>query len=245
MAILRKTNRTKAQAKVSVKKVVKSTSTSKAAPLKAGAKVAVKSAKPSKPSKLMSKASPKKVESKGKPGKPDAVKAVAKPITKPVTKANVKTAVTKQTQAPSVSKKSTAASAAAVAVQKVSARLSGRVSPEVSGDSVCREVACEGLGTTAGYCRLHYIKNWRKIKRKEVILKEGKLNIYIEELVSKYPEKYLEAIRHDLANDKEFAKVLQDLDLDESIDDFEGEGSDSDVVIDSIKREFDDDSDAF
>ena len=99
-----------------------------------------------------------------------------------------------------------------------------RVSYDANGEAVCREVACEGLATTGGYCRMHYIKNWKKIKRKELILKEGKLNQYIEELVAKYPDKYIEAIRQDLANDKDFAKVIYDLDLDESVDDFEVEG---------------------
>jgi hypothetical protein len=112
-------------------------------------------------------------------------------------------------------------------------------------EAVCREVACEGLSTTAGYCRLHYIKNWKKIKRKELILKEKKLNQYIEELVVKYPDKYIEAIRQDLASDRDFAKVITDLDLDESIDDFDAEGETVDSVIDNIKREFDDDGDAF
>jgi hypothetical protein len=112
-------------------------------------------------------------------------------------------------------------------------------------DDVCREVACEGLSTTAGYCRLHYIKNWKKIKRKEIILKEGKLNQYIEELVVKYPDKYIEAIRQDLASDKDFAKVISDLDLDESVDDFEGDGENVDALIDTIKRDFDDEGDAF
>lgn len=111
-------------------------------------------------------------------------------------------------------------------------------------DAICREIACEALATTAGYCRLHYIKNWKRIKRKEGILKEGKLNRYIEELVSKYPEKYIEAIRHDLANDREFAKVIRDLDLDQSVDDFDPEGETADVVLDNIKREFDDDEGA-
>ena len=109
----------------------------------------------------------------------------------------------------------------------------------------CREVACEGLSTTAGYCRMHYIKNWKKIKRKELILKEKKLNSYIEELVVKYPDKYIEAIRQDLANDKDFAKVIYDLDLDESVDDFDVEGESVEQVIDSIKRDFDDEGDAF
>ena len=59
-----------------------------------------------------------------------------------------------------------------------------RAAHAVAGRKVCREVACEGLGTTAGYCRLHYIKNWRKIKRKEVILKEGKLGIRVTDVTA-------------------------------------------------------------
>ena len=142
---------------------------------------------------------------------------------------------------------SNASNSAAAAVERVTERLMGRVAATPLSDAVCREVACEGLGTSAGYCRLHYIKNWKKIKRKEVILKEGKLNQYIEELVAKYPEKYIEAIRLDLANDKEFAKVIVDLDLDENDEDFEGEGTapDGDVGIDSLKREFEEDTDTF
>ncbi len=117
---------------------------------------------------------------------------------------------------------------------------------ESLGETVCREVACEGLATSGGYCRLHYIKNWKKIKRKELILKEKKLNQYIEELVAKYPDKYIEAIRQDLANDKDFAKVIYDLDLDEGVDDFDGESGDSvDSLIDTIKRDFDDEGDVF
>lgn len=110
---------------------------------------------------------------------------------------------------------------------------------------ICREIACEGLSTSGGYCRLHYIKNWRKIKRKEVILSEKKLNQYLEELVGKYPDKYLEAILLDLATDKEFAKVIRDLDLDEGPDEEFEEDSDSDVIIDSIKREFEEDAEGF
>ena len=115
-----------------------------------------------------------------------------------------------------------------------------------ASETVCREVACEGLATSAGYCRLHYIKNWKKIKRKEAILREKKLNNYIEELILKYPDKYIEAIRQDLASDKDFAKVIYDLDLDESVDDFDTENAESvDSLIDTIKRDFEDDGEAF
>jgi hypothetical protein len=226
-----------------------------------GALKAVKTVKSAAAKVIASKAAPKSIATKGatKGAEKGAAKIAAKGGAKAPAKAGAKVLVAKpdtkaippvaqSRKAARVGKagQSKAASSAAAAVERVTERLMGRASAEHSFESVCREVACEGLGTSAGYCRLHYIKNWKKIKRKEVILKEGKLNQYIEELVGKYPEKYIEAIRLDLANDKEFAKVIVDLDLDENDDDFEAEGSaDSDVGIDSLKREFDEDADAF
>lgn len=113
-----------------------------------------------------------------------------------------------------------------------------------SPDIVCREPACEHLATTGGYCRQCYIKNWKKIKRKELILREKKLNRYIEELVSKYPDKYLDVIRQDLSTEKEFAKVILDLELDESVDEFDVD-NESVEVIDNIKRDFEGEDEGF
>lgn len=114
-------------------------------------------------------------------------------------------------------------------------------------EDACREVACESVSTTAGYCRLHYIKNWKKIKRKELILREKKLNQYIEELVAKYPDKYIEAIKMDLSDEKAFAKVIYDLELDESVDDIDVDGENEDSIIDNIGKRggFDDDTGDF
>ncbi len=165
-------------------------------------------------------------------------KAVLTPATPPAKKVGKAAAVPQALAKPLLQK---APVKAPIPKAPIAARQHSAQDPE----SVCREVACEGLSTTAGYCRLHYIKNWKKIKRKELILKEKKLNQYIEELVAKYPDKYIEAIRQDLASDRDFAKVITDLDLDESIDDFDVEGESVDAVIDNIKREFDDEGDAF
>lgn len=107
-------------------------------------------------------------------------------------------------------------------------------------EDMCREIACESSSSTAGYCRLHYIKNWKKIKRKELILREKKLNQYIEELVSKYPDKYIEAIKQDLADETAFSKVIYDLELDEGVDDIPVDDEADEAIIDNIKREFDD-----
>ncbi len=104
-------------------------------------------------------------------------------------------------------------------------------------EKMCRENACENAATTKGYCRLDYIKNWKKIKRKEMILKEGKLNQYIEELVGKYPDKYIDVIRQDLSSEVNFNKVIHDLELDESIDDLEYDGDSIDALIGGIRKE--------
>ncbi len=149
--------------------------------------------------------------------------------------------------APPASKKAAAPQPAAPAKAAKTPRSRSAKSETVyvSPENMCHEVACESLATTGGYCRLHYIKNWKKIQRKIIILKEGKLNQYIEELVAKYPDKYIEAIRQDLDDDKAFAKVIHDLDLDEGSDEFEGEGESLEAVIGDIKREFEDEGESF
>jgi hypothetical protein len=116
---------------------------------------------------------------------------------------------------------------------------------QVHNEKMCRETGCENPATTKGYCRLDYIKNWKKIKRKEMILKEGKLNQYIEELVSKYPDKYIDVIRQDLSSEVNFNKVIHDLELDESMEDLDYDSDSIDSLIGSIRKEDDgfDDSD--
>ncbi len=134
-----------------------------------------------------------------------------------------------------------------VAKGKVAAEPGKKRANSRSLEDACREVACESVSTTAGYCRLHYIKNWKKIKRKELILREKKLNQYIEELVAKYPDKYIEAIKQDLSDEKAFAKVIYDLELDESVDDIDVEGENEDQIIENIGKRggFDDDAGDF
>lgn len=208
--------------------------------------------KTASPAKTTVKATAKKAEKKTEKKAPVAKAAAsAKGATKPQAQQPVKTAkevASKKVTAAKTAVPSKEANPAKAAKGKgkgarkgSSAALTGRVIDPNSNH--CREVACESLASASGYCRLHYIKNWKKIKRKETIMKEGRLNQYIEELVAKYPEKYLEAIRVDLANDKEFVKVIRDLELDESIDDFEGENESVEGIVENIRRDMDDDGD--
>jgi hypothetical protein len=125
----------------------------------------------------------------------------------------------------------------------VGARSSGKLSRQDAGD-VCRELACEMLATSATYCRMHYIKNWKRIKSKEVLLQEGKLDRYIGELVAKYPDKYLEAIRQDLQSDRDFLKVVRDLEIvDTSLDEDEAaadsdSSTEAEPYMGSMRRDF-------
>ncbi|MEI8346813.1 MAG: hypothetical protein WCG27_05070, partial [Pseudomonadota bacterium] len=97
----------------------------------------------------------------------------------------------------------------------------------------CWEKGCDNPVTTLGYCRLHYIKNWSEIKKKYVILVDGKLQDMIQELLSKYPVKYIEEILNDMKDEKSFYNVLRELDIDSSEEDFEevGEGIEDDQDI--------------
>ena len=106
----------------------------------------------------------------------------------------------------------------------------------------CIEKGCDNIRTTQSYCRLHYLRNWKTIQKKREILKDGKLQEYIEELISKYPPKYIEALLSDLSDDKEFYRVLNELNItsefDFEEDEFENavddDDSDDDIGIETI-----------
>jgi len=87
-----------------------------------------------------------------------------------------------------------------------------------SPDDECLEKNCDNPVSSGDYCRFHYIKNWKDTKRRENILTEGKLQIFIEELVSKYTVKQIEGLLEDLTDEKSFFQVLQELNIDSSLE---------------------------
>lgn len=74
---------------------------------------------------------------------------------------------------------------------------------------ICKEPDCHNSATTAGYCRLHYLKNWKKIKDAHKQKAAKKLNSYIENIVKKHPERYMEIIKRDIRNPR-FDKFIQE-----------------------------------
>ena len=221
-----------------VKKIAKGIVTamgtkSKKAQTKAPTKAPVKSqksAKPVAPKSLKTAKKDVKIEKHAKPTpKPLAKQEKASKVEAPVAQVKGK-AGKPASPAPSV-----AVTAPVKAAKGKPSKAS--LAQAQHNERMCRESGCENQATTKGYCRLDYIKNWKKIKRKEMILKEGKLNQYIEELVSKYPDKYIEVIRQDLSTEVNFTKVIHDLELDETMDDLEYDGDSIDSLIGSIRKE--------
>ena len=96
---------------------------------------------------------------------------------------------------------------------------------DAEGRVLCRIRDCDQPAVVEGYCRYHYLLYWRKIQSRKRILNEGKLEKYIEELTSRYPQKYLEMLKRDLSSEADFLSAIQELEIDESVGD---EGSDFD-----------------
>jgi len=91
------------------------------------------------------------------------------------------------------------------------------------GKEYCRVHDCDNEATTEGHCRFHYLALWKRNRIKAKILQGGKLDKYIEDLTSKYPDKYLEMLRKDLASEKDFNLVVAEMDVEDAGDDADSE----------------------
>lgn len=87
---------------------------------------------------------------------------------------------------------------------------------DADGRRYCRVKDCDQTASVDSYCRYHYLLFWKNIQVRKKILSEGKLERYIEELTARYPDKYLEMLRKDLKNEKDFIAAIQELEIDDS-----------------------------
>ncbi|MBY0553399.1 hypothetical protein K2P97_02645 [bacterium] len=84
------------------------------------------------------------------------------------------------------------------------------------GRRLCKVRDCDQVATVDTYCRYHYLLLWKKIQIRKSILNDGKLEKYLEDLTSRYPDKFLEVIKKDLKSEKDFLSVIQEMELDEN-----------------------------
>ncbi len=94
---------------------------------------------------------------------------------------------------------------------------------DAEGRVYCRVRDCDQISAVEGYCRYHYLLLWKKIQVRRKILVDGKLERYVEELTSRYPDKFLEMIRKDLRTEKDFLAAIAELEIDESANESEFE----------------------
>jgi len=87
---------------------------------------------------------------------------------------------------------------------------------DAEGRRYCRVRDCDQISSVEGYCRYHYLLLWKRIQVRRKILADGKLERYVEELTSRYPDKFLEMIRKDLRTEKDFLNSIAELEIDES-----------------------------
>ena len=119
---------------------------------------------------------------------------------------------------------------------------------DAEGRPYCKVKDCDQIAAVETYCRYHYLLLWKKIQVRRKILIDGKLERYVEELTSRYPDKFLEMIKRDLRSDKDFQAAIAELEIDES--GLDNEFEDEAQVIDEVRgfgseSSISDDEDAF
>lgn len=105
---------------------------------------------------------------------------------------------------------------------------------DAEGRRYCRVKDCDQLSAVDGYCRYHYLLYWKRIQVRKKILTEGKLERYVEELTSRYPDKFLDMLKKDLRSEKEFLAAIQELEIDESANENELE-DETQTYIDEVR----------
>jgi hypothetical protein len=103
------------------------------------------------------------------------------------------------------------------------------MSPKIK---ICKESNCVSEQTAQGFCRLHYLKNWKKIRTDKKKKSLRSLNNYIENIMKRSPENYVDTLKEGLrggSGDSEvnfsshfskddFETVLEDLGYKEDLD---------------------------
>ncbi len=100
-----------------------------------------------------------------------------------------------------------------------------------SKTKVCAESRCKAAATSDGYCRLHYLRNWRELKSEQKDKAEKRLNSYIDRLMKKYPGEYMDKLKESLSSEEKFKEAMQEVDLEP-----EGNGESDREFLEKLSR---------
>lgn len=73
---------------------------------------------------------------------------------------------------------------------------------------ICKEKNCHNAQSTQGFCRLHYLKNWKKVQTEKRGKATKSLNRYVESILKRYPDRYMEQIKKDIRS-KDFDEKVE------------------------------------
>ncbi len=100
---------------------------------------------------------------------------------------------------------------------------------------ICIELRCKNTQTTKNYCRLHYLKNWKVLREETQKKAADRLNKYVDGLCKKNPEKFVDAVKKDIASDNEEVKSIgMEVSVDETDLLFGGSGLRDDESLDKL-----------
>jgi hypothetical protein len=106
---------------------------------------------------------------------------------------------------------------------------------------ICKEEGCNNSQTTKGYCRLHYLRNWKLIKAAKQKDAAKRLNKYIENIVDKHPDRYVEVIKREIKSRRFEKNVVEEYgqDIDDVYKLFNDPGYDAEIerLIQDLKVE--------
>lgn len=78
----------------------------------------------------------------------------------------------------------------------------------------CNHAECKSEAVTHGFCRLHYLANYKLMRLAAKVKAERRLNAYVDRLAKKYPADYLERIKEGLEDEEKFKQTVEELELD-------------------------------
>ena len=103
---------------------------------------------------------------------------------------------------------------------------------------LCKILGCNNQSTTVGYCRLCYLKNWKKIRTEKKKKAAKNLNKYVDSIIRSNKDGGVKGLRTNLKTEETFGRSLDDMIRHDSVREVMtdlGCREDLDIMIDSIK----------
>lgn len=101
----------------------------------------------------------------------------------------------------------------------------------------CAQTECKETAVSNGYCRLHYLANWRELKSAKKDRAEKRLNAYVDRLQKKYPDDYIDRLKEGLEDEEKFKASVAELDLEHEEENSETEREYLEKFVRGVKDE--------